>query len=674
MSPPLFVIIVKSLQVARESKLRREMPGSAWTDAYRQQTYQEHFDFIRNRERDEENESKGVAKKAKMLATGERLAAYDVGRTLENMLLGHNGMGLERFLDNGDPGRMLILTMDWEQKQWCLFWYLRNFLKLMVEAVPDVEHVRHRNLEAATDDSGFRLTANRRNVMVNVAYGPWNGSGFMNEITETTAELSRNMEPNDPLLLNYWPRIMQDLELPPSEDNARGRTRYLETLPSAQATYLHGPKASTKRWCSGHLAGRWHDAYHSTKCVVIGHLGVKRKWVDSIEDLSTVQRPRKKKRGMNPPGEPDNGNCNAGGVGVVAAGSAGRSSGDPPVPKAKAEPKSKSAAASKRSAKQKTDSERSKCINTLHYVLKLVNDSDFIMSERLVRALADPEVDEHSRYLKDVLGPDEQMEFMADMANGYYTKPICEAISVLGDTQKLSRCGFICEPMAATGLTVQSANVMTEDARAHQALDYLFSYMLRRTASCAWHSHSYPSLSAIMCHSNAEIRSQGLTLLKEYDGAWEWSQESGSPKGRWISQRSMLHGRLMVAMVRLARLNDFDGISPELLAFLNCFWSGLLQSVINERANKILRDAETRASTSKDVARLRRWELLRRSGLLQHYKVAVKEPSEHIAVPSDISLACIFKAVGDTFSVDLKSIQSSTRDWQTWNSTTIKDS
>ena len=57
------------------------------------------------------------------------------------------------------------------------------------------------------------------------------------------------------------------------------------------------------------------------------------------------------------------------------------------------------------------------------------------------------------------------------------------------------------------------------------------------------------------------------------------------------------------------------------MQLLTNIWTGFLNTVINERGNQRLRDAELRDMPSKECARLKRWEILRRGDLLEQYGV-----------------------------------------------------
>ena len=86
--------------------------------------------FLRKRALDSESCAAPLAKEAKAQAKVERLASYDVLKVWENSLVGHTTEGLARFKEPtlapgvapSLPG-FLVLSLDWEQKQWCALWY-----------------------------------------------------------------------------------------------------------------------------------------------------------------------------------------------------------------------------------------------------------------------------------------------------------------------------------------------------------------------------------------------------------------------------------------------------------------------------------------------------------------------------------------------------------------------
>ena len=448
---------------------------------------------------------------------------------------------------------------------------------------------------------------------------------------------------------------MKGLNLGPEDNNSSGRKRFLDDLPTFKPNYLYGPEASSQRWCSYQIAARFHLPHGGTSGYVLSHLGLKRKWLKDLDELEAWTSSSKRRRV---------------GLAVKDAGDASSPSAAAPAAKAKAKPKAMNA---KAKAKQQVDAERKACMNGLHFALKTWNDEEWLHDTELLCHLTDPEVKEHSAYLKDYKSPTDAMQYFSEMADGRYARVLCEMIGQLCKVKDLARCGFDCEPSAAP-LDLESPDLLLEDARAHKAMDFLLTFMGQRVASCSWHSHSCPGLTAMLVSNVPATVTKGLAILEEMVKALEWTFTCGSAQGVKMAERSMLNGKLMMALVRLAKLTGFKDVNPPLETLLQHMWRGFLQSVMNERANQVLRDREIRRTTSEEeLKRLKCWENVRSLHLFEDYGAKVEEVDCSIAVPKDLDLRIVFRAIGDDASVHLKRVMGE-QDWQTWTSMTIRRS
>ena len=139
--------------------------GSAWTEKDREVVGLQHLLFLNKRAAAVAEHAEPKKKKAKREDKLERLSAFDMIASWHNGLMAHMGAGLEVFLDRGeDEARVppsLVLSLDWDQKQWCGVWFLRNKLGLCLEAVPDVTHRRSRDLDLAIDESRLKLVVTK---------------------------------------------------------------------------------------------------------------------------------------------------------------------------------------------------------------------------------------------------------------------------------------------------------------------------------------------------------------------------------------------------------------------------------------------------------------------------------------------------------------------------------
>ena len=168
-------------------------------------------------------------------------------------------------------------------------------------------------------------------------------------------------------------------------------------------------------------------------------------------------------------------------------------------------------------------------------------------------------------------------------------------------------------------------------------------------------------------------KAKGVQVLKLDVSAKEWSAEQ-SAAGADMAKRSMLNGAIMNIIVAFFKEDGFKRVPPALEEWFHHFWRGLHTTVISERANKVLREVETRDCPSKEVSRLKRWDQLRRSSLGQQYKRNELEVTEIQQPPSDCNelLGTLFDHVAASKpSLALHSILQ-TQDWATYNSQSIR--
>lgn len=231
-------------EVLRESRTAVTAPGAAWTQHERTVWAAQAAAFLRKRAASDSMAGEGRRKRRRLEQKKPRLASFDYLCAMQNTLESSTGVGLERFLPTeasvGAEVPFLMLCMDYDQKIWCPFWYLRHHLALNVEATPDFTHRRMRDLDLATDEAGLRLEVTRGHVCNNAAYGPWQGGGYMRDIEECAMEVSANLTESDSLLMHFWPAIVADLELPPEDRGEEGR-RFSHCVGPGGASDVQGP-------------------------------------------------------------------------------------------------------------------------------------------------------------------------------------------------------------------------------------------------------------------------------------------------------------------------------------------------------------------------------------------------------------------------------------------------
>ena len=645
----------------------------------------QHLLFLNKRAAAVAEHAEPKKKKAKREDKLERLSAFDMIASWHNGLMAHMGAGLEVFLDRGeDEARVppsLVLSLDWDQKQWCGVWFLRNKLGLCLEAVPDVTHRRSRDLDLAIDESRLKLVVTKGHIANNMCFGPWSGGGAFRDVSETALDLAKNMDADDPLLLFFWKRIMDDQRMSADDDTRDGRQRFLEKFATLDIFCKKGVKSAQSRWVTWQQGRAFHDPYVASLCMVLCHLGLRKGWFTSVDSLllkdggvASCGAKDMAALGYTPP--PAAGKCKEG---VVVAEGAPGGSGDAMVPlvapKAKAKFCAKDAASNTGFAKQLVNEERKRSRNTMHYVTKQLMDIEFVGMCRLIQHTTDPEVRRHCWYTSSVKSPWESQKFFAGQASGEHMKDLIKLIETSYDLPALARCGFQCEPEAATKLLSGSAEILVQDALAHVQLSLVLALLKHRGTSFSWNSCNYPGITAALLHEDPRVVEATLQTLRTHVSAIDYAEKQ-SPIAVAMAQRSMLKGALMQAVVRLAGKSDYREVSPELRQLLTNIWTGFLNTVINERGNQRLRDAELRDMPSKECARLKRWEILRRGDLLEQYGVegVVANLAQPLPRPMP-SLETLFVGapIQDDAGLQLKKICEAP-DWGTWTSQTIKNS
>lgn len=268
-------------QVLRDSRLRDGAPGSEWSGQERQQWGDRAAAFVRKC-MSEDLDGERSRTRARTTNCTKRLASLDWLRALEHSLVATTSFGFEQYMPlySFEPTRLppiLMICCDQEQKQLCPLLYLRHKVGLNMEYIVDVTHRRHRDLENSITASGLKFIVLKGHIVANAGYGPWKGMGFQRDIQEAALDVSRNLSPNDEMLMRFWPSIAKDLHLSDEGDlNEAGWAKFLEELPDMDSIRCKGPHSSLSRWCSYHAAVRFHDPFNSTLAFVITFISIQK--------------------------------------------------------------------------------------------------------------------------------------------------------------------------------------------------------------------------------------------------------------------------------------------------------------------------------------------------------------------------------------------------------------
>ena len=253
----------------------------------------------------------------------------------------------------------------------------------------------------------------------NIAYGPYEGGGWHEDICSELLALATLLNENDKSLLSFWPRIVDDLrgtkwELP---DNAEGRRKFISMLPSCPLLRQKFTRVSTKRWMSYKENSKGSDPWHHTKGMIMSTVCLNKGVEYCIENLET------------PLVREDLAHV----AHVTAAAGASSSSATAKESRAK----------SVAEGKRRMEAARAKGKNTLHAATKLILNEDLTRSVRIIDHITHAE---YLAYKKDVdmfTVEDSCAQRLRYNAQWGWLGELVGAVGSLHDLDGLRRCGFV---------------------------------------------------------------------------------------------------------------------------------------------------------------------------------------------------------------------------------------
>ncbi|CAE7707438.1 Camkk2 [Symbiodinium sp. CCMP2592] len=216
----------------------------------------------------------------------ERLATQEWFRDMSHSLA-VVGWGFSSFRRTSEAGRprVLILCTDQEATQLAAVNYLKFGRSLFVEHVNDPAHRSHNDVNLAMAAAGL-LTFGLVSIgLYNVRYGPWNKGTWFGKVQTMADEMSRSMSPSDPLLLTFFPDILEDQGRSQEDNNEAERRAFLESLPNRSFVRSKGSKASQSRFNSLSQAHAELDGDWSACCLVLVALCVAEGWCTTASQL-----------------------------------------------------------------------------------------------------------------------------------------------------------------------------------------------------------------------------------------------------------------------------------------------------------------------------------------------------------------------------------------------------
>ena len=578
-------------EVLRTGRLQVGAPGSLWSKEEKEAFESDAVELLRKRAADIEGSGAVVERRAKTLVQQPRHASLDVLKMIQAELVSLCRHGLEKWLEQPQaqigfkPPPYMTWTMDWEQLQWCAGFFCTNKLRTYLELVPDTEHVRNKNLEHAGVYADYSLIIAKAHVCNNARRGPMNTKAWSSLLRSASLTLSRNLHENSEFLLFFWPCIVFSLgKRAEKYSGACGRKQFLADLPALAINVRDPPTSSPQRWMSLQRASEFLDPFIGIDRMLLCFVCMQKGFAKSMSDILRGTKLRaeliadlaeiRKLKAL-----PDDSVVPAEAPAAAAAGAA--------VPKAKAKIKP-SLAKAKAAAKTQVKKGLASAGATLLQVARYRMDDDFVFDVRRYCLVTSAELEAHAYYQSQVHSAESTRAYFAAQAAGAYVGTFVNMMNNMSDLAELVRCGFRCEPSDAVDRVATDTVVLCEDAKGHKMIKHSVGILMYRSASMAWHDSCWPGLSALFVHQDLAIVSSGVALLMLDKNAKDWSEKQGAIGAKY-ARRSFLNSPVMSQIVRIFENDGGHRAPPSLVSWFERFWSGLMSTVPNERANTILR-------------------------------------------------------------------------------------
>ncbi|CAE7425915.1 unnamed protein product [Symbiodinium sp. CCMP2592] len=507
----------------------------------------------------------------------ERLATQEWLRDMSHSLA-VVGWGFSSFRRTSEAGRprVLILCTDQEAIQLAAVNYLKFGRSLFVEHVNDPAHRSHNDVNLAMAAAGL-LTFGLVSIgLYNVRYGPWNKGTWFGKVQTMADEMSRSMSPSDPLLLTFFPDILEDQGRSQEDNNEAERRAFLESLPNRSFVRSKGSKASQSRFNSLSQAHAELDGDWSAFCLVLVALCVAEGWCTTASQLWS-----------------------------------------PSAGMAETTTAATTRAAAKSAARKALQQQRGRSVNVLHGMTMFACNQDNRSLARSVFFVLQPENVRCSTMLADLRAAEATVSQYANWAHWQYMEVAREHVAKLSNLAALKRIGLDMS-FELPKEEVREDSLAWQDAVAHRVVRLTHRLLRYRCGSQLGSTNGWGA-SAGLLHESAALRQSSLRFLEEVDRTVKRVQAEGSLEAKLLLDGHSATAPVMAMLLSELREASFVEVPPGTFEWLRRSWSGLLNSKLVEDANKVQREAEQRNGTSKTLGRLEGWHGLSRKKLLEQY-------------------------------------------------------
>ncbi|CAJ1422298.1 unnamed protein product [Effrenium voratum] len=555
------------------------------------------------------SESRLQRARGKQRQQPQRMPTYAWLRDLNHAMLVSAGKRLRDFAcpQEGEPPqkrlRALWLCSDQESTQVAGCAFLSHHRQLMLVHVPDPAHRSHNDVTLSLSSSGLLRQAIWNLALYNVKYGPWAKSGFYHKVTETATLLSTELDPDDPLLVTFFPHILQDRGMGEDQNNREQRQAFLAGLPSEPFVTQKGIKASISRFNSLVQSHAALDEHWSAQNFLFCSICILQGWITDAAELW-----------------------------------------GPDVPTAAAlDSIELSKARAKTAVKAQMNEERKggRAVNTLHLMTRFMSSQDNKSLARLISYVLAPEAKACGTMLHEMRSAEDTLRYFSGWAHWAWLKTAKEHVGLLSDVRLLARIGF---ELSMEGAQAADSHKVSFDQALCKVLLRLLKAILRfRAGSQLWNTNG-AGCSAGLLHSDEEKRRGSLSLLRTVAQTIKAVQQRGSKAARELLRGHDATSPAMRWILDCLSQVDYASVPEDLRRFLLSGWGSLLNSKLVEDANKIQREMEQRHVTSKRVSASEGWHALTRHELVASYKRQEIKAASLKHVPPSFQMESLFSS------------------------------
>lgn len=415
-------------------------------------------------------------------------------------------------------------------------------------------------------------------VVMNLDYGPWDGSAFFVKAQEANKKLMVSGGVQQPLVRHFWTDILQDI-------GAWDR-RHDEGIEEDVGDKLKhcfdakSERVSMNRWMALVRSAEaylplWHCrlVVYLFLCLAEGHSAQVLKPLQALVKDSHLET----------------------GEAMVSG--------------------------TKKQGEQMARNVRKNCKNTLHLGARfLLSDEAHRLTSMLV-LFSQPTADWHGRQNKANRSPQACREYYLEQACWQGLEHLNETWLKLKDPAVLSPAGMIMDSTCKAWLEAaeDTPMMLEQDRFAHLAGNHVMNIVANRLKTVLQHTMAFPlSFAALLSPDDAVVTRQ-LLYMKECYNAWQKAVNSANKTEdlRKLLERSWFHHQLVRIIFALALAADWQTpLCSCLHAILEDLFCGIGQTKVVEDGNKVVSLA-SEGSASKRLGARTKWQRLINSNVLQ---------------------------------------------------------